>query len=446
MRARLAAAPETSPLERLQATAARERARELLLVRVQNMLWPSQRADPGYSRWRGSAINGLTEDAAEWSRDLLRTSDFAALADDCGTDLDELAALYEQLARQALHLDPNARLLDLLDQIRRSRREQLEGRARLALDYYDAARIVRAWNHLANGQDEWLPDIDELRGINGTEFKRSRFGTLDVRGNRAVLPTLLEDYGLYPWRVQLIGEGESELVALRTILEEGYGLSFERLGIAVSDMGGASIPAKAERLLSDLRAYANYFLLVFDNEGRARELIEALQQAGVVEGVGDEQRKALLAELVNAAKQIDDPDSRKAALSRAREHAANMHEQPGAAPEFVLWRENFEANNFTHAELCAAINELAGTNAAVDPGELEIAITERPEAGVATILIELVESRGARISKPQLARKVARYALAHPEHDEETRPLLVLAEHLLRLTGADRRLSGRLRS
>jgi hypothetical protein len=445
-RARVAADPDTPPRDQLQAGAARDRARELLLIRVQNMLWPSERGGPGHTRWHAGRVNGLTDDAADWARELLHTSDFAALANDCGIDVDGLASLYDQLARQALHTDPNARLLDLLDQIRRGHRERLEGPARLAVDYYDAARIARAWHHLASGEGEWLPDVDEIWGLNGTQFKRSRFGTLDVRGNRAVLPALLEDYGLYPWRVQLIGEGESELVALRAIVEEAYGLSFERLGIAVTDMGGAGIPAKAERLIGDLRAYANYFLLVFDNEGRARELIEALQQAGVVEGVGDDQRKALLTELAKAAKQLDDPQAQRAALSEARERAANMHEEPGAAPEFVLWRENFEANNFAHAELCSVINDLAGADAAVETADLKAAIEDRPKTGVATILVDLVESRGAQVSKPDFARALARFALEHPEHEGSRRPLLALAEHLVRLTGADRRLSGRLRS
>lgn len=351
-RARFAVAPEAPPREQLLTIAEGHRSRELLLVRVQNMLWPSERGGPGGSRWYGGPVNGLTGDAARWASELLRTSDFAALAEDCGIDAEGLASLYDQLAWQALCVDPNAAVLDLLDQTRRGHRERLQGRALLAVDYYDAARMLRAWHHLASGEREWLPDIDEIRGLNGTEFKRSRFGTLDVRGNRAVLPTLLEEYGLYPWRVQLIGEGESELVALRTIIEDRYGLSFERLGIAVSDMGGADVPTNAERLLGDLRAYANYFLLVFDNEGGARELIEALERAGVVEGVGDDQRKAFLAQLASAAKQLDDVEARRVALTEARERAARMPEKPGAAPEFVLWRENFETDNFTCGELC----------------------------------------------------------------------------------------------
>lgn len=265
-----------------------------------------------------------------------------------------------------------------------------------------------------------------------------------------MLPTLLEDYGLYPWRVQLIGEGESELVALRTVVEEGYGLSFARLGIAVTDMGGAGIPAKAERLLGDLRAYANYFLLVFDNEGRARELIDELQRAGVVEGVGEEQRKAMFAKLAEAAKQLDDPNARREALKAARQRAANLHEQPGEAPEFVLWPENFEADNFSYDELCQVANDFiaagtGGTGARVDAEQLRVAQASRPATAVASVLVELVEGRDVRVSKPDFAAALAQYAMDHPQHQGEERPLLALAEHLVRLTGADRRLSGRLR-
>ncbi len=43
--------------------------------------------------------------------------------------------------------------------------------------------------------------------------------------------------------------------------QEAYGLSFETLGVAVTDMGGADIPAKAERLLGAVRGYANYWRL-----------------------------------------------------------------------------------------------------------------------------------------------------------------------------------------
>lgn len=198
-------------------------------------------------------------------------------------------------------------------------------------------------------------------------------------------------------------------------------------------------------MLRDLRSYTNYFLLVFDNEDRATELIEELQRAGVVEGVGAEQRKAFLSQLANAAKQIDDEDARRAAMSDARDRAANMHEKPGVAPEFVLWRENFEANNFTELELCDVINTLIPEAIAVDLASLEAARKDRPDAGIATVLVDLVKSRGHEVGKPEFGRALARYALDNPDYAGDARPLLVLAEHLVQLSGADRRLSGRLR-
>jgi hypothetical protein len=110
VRARFASAPVSPPRDHLQEGAARYRARELLLVRVQNMLWPAERGGPGHTRWRAGPVNGLTDDADVWAQELLRRSDFAPLADDCGLDIDGLASLYDELAWQALDVDPNARL------------------------------------------------------------------------------------------------------------------------------------------------------------------------------------------------------------------------------------------------------------------------------------------------------------------------------------------------
>jgi hypothetical protein len=159
--------------------------------------------------------------------------------------------------------------------------------------------------------------------------------------------------------VHLIGEGDSEIAALREVLEHGYGLTFETLGIAVIDMGGADIPAKAERLLGAFRGYVNYFLIVFDNEGTARELIDALVRSKVIEGVSDERRAAILGQTAAAAKQIDDADARREALQVARERSSELQQEPGEAPEFVLWRESFEADNFSIEEMLSVLHAYA---------------------------------------------------------------------------------------
>ncbi len=452
VRAKMASVPDPTPRDALRTLAVARRARELMLIRVQNMFFPFERGDPRQSNWIASPVSGLTENAADWAGDQLESLDYSALADDCGVSADDLTGIYHELVHYGLEIDPTSALFDLIDQLRRSSRDRLKGAARQAVDYYDAARVIRSWQQRLTG--EWLPDIDEHRGINGQAFKQRHYGTLDVRGNRALLPIVLEDHGLYPWRVQLIGEGDSEIAALRLILEKGYGLSFETLGIAVTDMGGADIPAKAERLLGAMRGYANYFLLVFDNEGKARELIDTLRRAKVIGGVSDQQRKAILTEATKAVRQIDDPNARNEALRAARERASKLDEEPGAAPEFVLWRENFEADNFSPAEMYGVIARYARNDAeiadfALAQSDIEAALRQgrNGERAIASVILELAEEKDARfrLSKPDFARLLAHHALDHPERDGKTRPLIELAEHLIQLTWADRRLAGELR-
>jgi hypothetical protein len=384
----------------------------------------------------------------------LESLDYAALAAECEIDAEGLSQTYKQLAEAGLRTDPAVELIDLMDQIRRSRRDKLTGAARRAVDFYDAARVLRSWHNRLT--DEWLPDVDELRGLNGTAYKKRRYDTVNVRGNRGVLPVVLEEFGLYPWRVQLIAEGRSEVTALRLILKEAYGLSFERLGIGVTDMGGADIPKKTEQLLSSFRGYANYFLLVFDNEGRAAEMTEALVQAEVIEGVGDEQRKAIRDEAAKAAKQIQDETARKEALREALDRANDLSQEPGAAPEFVLWKDNFEFDNFTKSELRRVIEDYAHKNGLDDfqliAEEIEKAVKKgkkkkSSKKGIASLLLDTAKKRDSRfeLSKPDFARLLAEFALANPELKGKRRQILDLAEHLVQLTSADRRLIGRLR-
>lgn len=88
------------------------------------------------------------------------------------------------------------------------------------------------------------------------------------------------------------------------------------------------------------------------------------------------------------------------------------------------------------------ISELAGADAVVEVADLRSATEQRPNTGVAAILVALVESRGAA----RFCSRACAFALEHPKHEGGRRPLLALAEHLVRLTRADRRLGGRLRS
>jgi hypothetical protein len=73
MRARTAA--EGPPREQLLGRAADTRTKELLLVRVQNFLYPRERG-----HWIGGHVLGLTDDAMAWADQQGREADFTALS------------------------------------------------------------------------------------------------------------------------------------------------------------------------------------------------------------------------------------------------------------------------------------------------------------------------------------------------------------------------------
>lgn len=442
-RQRFAAAPAPPPRADLVDRAAADRAVELLLMRVDNWLLPLETG-----RWHAGAILGLTEDAYEWTREQAQRVDWPAMTADSGVDATALARLYEDLAYEARRIDPNERLFELIDAVKRNRRERLKDDALLAQDAYLAARLVRRWH--AQLGDEVLDDVDDVGQI-GRSWKVNFYGTAKLRGNRAALPAILDAYGLYPYRVQLIGEGASEIEMLREILDVRYGLTFERLGIVATDIGGADVPVDAERLLTAMRVFANYYLLVFDNEGRARELVDELERRGVIEGVSDEQRKRFLSQAISTIDEHATPQERLAQLKQARERAQRLDEEPGQAPEFFLWRENIESDNFSNADLCAVVTAEAASHRLdweLREEDLKRVLTEAGEdRGVASILVDLAgrQDPPLEIGKPYLARLLARYAVDHPEHEGGERQVLQLAEHLVRLAGADRTSIGRLR-
>jgi hypothetical protein len=115
----------------------------------------------------------------------------------------------------------------------------------------------------------------------------------------------------------------------------------------------------------------------------------------------------------------------------------------------VLWHTNFEEASFSHEELVEVANTFVarsrGKKTPISVDELKQAAAENPKKGIASVLVKVAKGHKVRIRKPAYAVELARYTLQHQEHQGQTRPLMALAEHLVRLTGADRQLAGRLR-
>jgi hypothetical protein len=232
------------------------------------------------------------------------------------------------------------------------------------------------------------------------------------------------------------------------------------LGISSLDMHGSEIPEHAAQLLRSMlgtiRGYANYFLLVFDNEGTTKELIEQLLRSETIEGLSEEQRKAITKQATSAISQITDAKERQRALGAALERAQSeqLTAAPGSAPEFVLWRENLEADSFTPAELGAVITKVAQDEMGLQDfelagGEIQEQLRQDGTKGIAAVALDLAAKKDERfnLAKPVFAKALAQYAIDNPAnpYGDGQRPLLELAGHLVQLTWADRRLQGQLR-
>jgi hypothetical protein len=429
------------------------RSLELELVRVQTTLVPLIRQGryeaPDNVDWE-EGKPGF--DGFEWTLEQAETLDYREAAAECGLDAEVIEKRCNEYCLRAEKLDPAKDWMYLTVQLDRRHQEAVTNDALLARDLFDAAEIMRHWYEGVT--DNKLPPLDELRtAFNHQAAKENMFASQDIQRNRASLPAVLEHYGLYPWRVQLIVEGESDEEILRTIAK-AHGTSFERLGVHCLVMHGSGIPKNTDRLLADLSHYANYYLLVFDDEGNARELAEALVRRGAIEGLSSEQMARSLSEAKQRA-------ATRAAAASVPERKEILKEEfdragtaPGDAPEFYFWKRNMEDDNFDLGEICDVVDHV-GQEATVGFALDRERITTRYAAqrgraeplGIGEIILDEAGKHDPPlpIGKRRLGALLGGYALEHPERNGSPRPIFDLTEHLFRLAAADRRLQGKLR-
>jgi hypothetical protein len=383
--------------EGLFASAAVGARRDLLLVRTQTILVP---------RITGTYIAQDVPDigdSAEWTFALEETFDWEAAARECEVDADALADGYRTLALQGQFIDPLWAWWLLVDQARHRVRAKLRDDALMARDFYDAARVLRGWHSQLS--TEPLPDIDELADPEQARAAKKRlYGDADVRHNRAALVPLLDSYGLYPWRVQLVVEGPSEENLLGELLKLVYGHTLASLGVLVVKLKGAGVPKRTDELLDAVREYANTYFLVFDNEGNIAKLVTQLEKRGLIDSQTD----------------------------------------------VYQWKSDLEADNFSLDELCDVVQEHIRTKDnlpefAVDRDEVRQRLADQEgkadKKGVMSVIHDVVDGQFARFDKDDVAIELARHAHSHPQlPDGHDRPVYQLLADIVMAAEADRRL------
>jgi hypothetical protein len=341
-----------------------------LLLRLQARHWP-------YVHGRSVMLIDVQSDEHVDALDLEyeRTS-----ADDLRTELDleseALEAAYRWLAERAQHLDPLPQLHDLRRLQPRDQRERERGAAREALDFYDAAELVRRTYRELTG--ELLPDADQLRyaGVRSRPLGR----------DRDQLRAALRHQRLYPHRLHMVVEGETEVLLVTRLFEAFSGRAWEGAGLAMTDLGGDKLEG-SRTMLEGFSVYADAVALLLDDENDARRVTRRLSEDGVL-----------------------------------------------AAEHVQLWDRSLEEDNFTPEELLSMVTAIGaghGASLLLDAGTLLEAQESRNQGGgrrkgLASVLEELARrpEHGAVVfSKPQLAIRMADLLLeeirAAPGHHEE---------------------------
>jgi hypothetical protein len=382
----------------------------------------------------------VSDDARQWVLEQRANFDFTEAARECGVAADDIAARYEDLAYRVERLDPLQQWRDLVNQVERSKVDQLRGEALCAQDLYDASEVLRRWYRELTQRDlrhEW--DAKTTFGPDRRTRNQQRYGYPEIDGNRAALPGILDHFRLYPWKVTLITEGPGDVAMLEAIVAfHTGGATFERLGIVPHVMKGS--PRKKDQrvleLIAALRRFPNYFLLVFDNEGTAPTWAKRL-----------EDYRPSHAPFANVP--VLEPEPESTDEDAPPEGWSDGGYVPKRRPEVEIWRKDIEADNFGESEIADVISDLAKRDDRVRHFDLtgeEIADALSDGAqGVATVAIALAEQRGFPLQKPDLDAALGRYAARNPQLDGTTRRVMIVAEHLYRLTVAHRVMRGRLR-
>ena len=230
----------------------------------------------------------------------LQASTAGQVLDALGLTEDDVRAAYEWFAHRAESFDPAASLYELLRLEPRRQVEREQGSRRAALDLYDAADVFRRFYRDLTG--ELLPDVDQL--MRGEEVPRG------LGREPAQLVEALRRKRLYPHRLHIVAEGETEVRVVKRLFEAFAARPWQGAGIEITDLGGDKLEG-SRAMLEGFGVYANSIALLLDNENDVERVTRRLKEAG---SIGDlhatlcdpslEEENFSADELVEIAKQL----------------------------------------------------------------------------------------------------------------------------------------------
>lgn len=359
----------------------------LLLTRIQNRYFPGV---------RGTLITAPGDDPY---RREIASFDPHAVAAEFGMSGDDIRAMYEWLSFRGTVLDPAKSWFPIFRSLSYREQERFTGMLRRAHDYYDAAAMLRRWYRDMTG--EILPDSDELAAspdARPTWLGHERRMTYDRQDVRR----FLDHHGVYPNRVHVLVEGDTEEAVLEKIILAFRPAGPSAIGVKIEPFAG--VGNVTDRLLQ-ISSYAREAVLVADNEGDLARTVETLQKSGDLE---------------------------------------NLH--------LRLCAKNFEEDNLSIDELVDVAHAAAkaqGVEISLTPEQLRLRQADEQRArgrnarGLASLLTQMLKDPAVgpvRLSKVDLGKAIAQFLLdmlaeaEDPEAIIEARPILKLGADIVRVT------------
>ncbi len=223
--------------------------------------------------------NATVRDWVRWKQKRFKPESILKLS---GLSIDEIKKFYERLASSGYTTDPLADWFVLTKIIRRSRKQKLKGKALLAQDYYEAARMVSLFLEDLTHKKQIEPDdlMDGTGGawkpdIFGKPFDYSTKGTHRAIAQYYLLPQFI--------RLLILVEGPTEEKVLSMIFDALY-VNTEQASIMVHPYGG--IDNLKRKNIDDMLKMTNEdeipVFVIADNEKNANSKLEALVTRGKI--------------------------------------------------------------------------------------------------------------------------------------------------------------------
>lgn len=364
---------------------------------ISNRYFPYTQSDRRTMRVTSSAFL----QAADWDK-YRRQWDPKSVLTELGLDLSGLERLCHMVEADAREVDPMEKWHELIRFVSVEKKQQLKGRAQLALTLYAMNLMLSLFYKDLTGKEV------SLRGVT-SEDQEYYYGTGVSKNLFEYLRYLVNEFHLNPKpALILVVEGDGESNEFPRLAQKVFGEPFAQLGIEVRNLKGVSNFAgkkssdkygALEKFIDYNHDKQTYVFVILDNEGRAPEV---------------------KAKLITKTSEM-------------------FPKRTVTREEYIyLWKHSIERDNFDSTDIAKALTDLCENYYTFKADEVDLSY----DSGKGDPLEDLVDSKthGACVfSKVKLLEILCGYIISASEQEFKNKwsakPILLLLNQVLMLAG-----------